>query len=430
MLFALTPLRLALAAAIAAQDPAADLRAAVLLPTPAERREAALALSRRADVTLERWLELCRGFGAFDPPPPGVTTTRAALWTAEGPEETELVVYVPAGYDARTPAPLLLQMHWTGGDGRAQPDVWRGVADGLGMLVLAPSEPGENAGYTFSERERQATLSALRWARLRFNVDENRVFASGISRGGHLAWDLALRAPDLFAGLAPMIGGPRIMIDRAENNLRYLENVVHLPIRDLQGARDDEILVHNLRFAFERLAGWKAPNARLLLFPELGHWFELDAVDWPAFWGACVRDPTPDSVVRAFARPGEGRAFWLEVLAADREVQETFTPRVTKSTWERLDRFERLAYVQKEVDERTARLAGERTASRVKLAGAHVTAARVLYDDAMLPKREALVTLNRASVRRKVERSAEVLLLEFVERFDRTFLPVFEVEVP
>ena len=59
-----------------------------------------------------------------------------------------------------------------------------------------------------------------------------------------------------------------------------------------------------------------------------------------------------------------------------------------------------------------------------------MTAARVLYDDAMLPKREALVTLNRASVRRRVERSAEVLLLEFVERFDRTFLPVFQVVVP
>ena len=421
---------LAVAAACAQEDPAALLRAAVLLPAPEERRAAALELSRR-DVPVERWVELCASFGTFDAPPPGRTVTRAELWTPAGLEETELVVDVPTSYDPRVPTPLLLQMHWTGGSGRQQsPALWRATAEALGMIVLAPSETGENVGYTFSDRERQSTLSALRWARLRFNVDENRIYASGISRGGHLAWDLALRNPDLFAGIAPMIGGPRIMVDRGENNIRYLENLVHLPIRDLQGAQDDPVLVHNLRLSFERLAAWKAPHAELIEFPELGHGYDFQAVDWPAFWSSCVRDPRPERVVRTFARPGEGRAFWLEVLEADDDVQEVFVPRVTKSAWDKLDRFERLVYVQKEVDERTARLEGELTRSRIKLAGRGVTAARLLLDEALLPpKQEVLVSFNRKTVRTKVERSAEVLLRDFVERFDRTFLPVLEVEL-
>ena len=419
----------------AATDPAGELRAAVRLPTPAERRTAALELAAREDVPLERWLELCAGFGAFDRPPPGESAQRVPLWTGEpgAPfEETELFVYVPPSYDPAEPAPLLLQLHYTGGSGRGGHRVWQSVADELGMLVLSPSEPGENVGYTFTARERRATLSALRWARLRYNVDENRIFATGVSRGGHLSWDLALRFPGTFAGLAPMIGGPRIALDRAENNIRYLENVVGLPIRDLQGSGDDPVMVHNLRLCFERLAEWKAPDARLIEFPELGHWYRHDAVDWLAFWSSCRRDPLPAEVVRSYARPDEGRAFWVEVLGADPEqVEETFVPEVKPSTWERLDRFGRLRYVQQQADERTARLEATRGKTRVKLQGEHVTSARVLYSEQMLPpKRDALVQWNRKTVRRRVERDAEVLLLEFVERFDRTFLPVFEVTVP
>lgn len=421
---------LALAAALG--DPAADLRAAVLLPAPEERSAAAAALAARADVPLERWLELCRSFGTFDAPPPGVSSARVPLWTPAGVEETELFVYVPPAYDPAVPAPLLLQMHWTGGSGEGQHEAWRGVADALGMLVLAPSEPGPNEGYTFSERERQATLSALRWARLRFNVDENRIFASGVSRGGHLAWDLALRHPDLFAGLAPMIGSPRIAIDRGENNVRYLENLVGLPIRDLQGEQDDPVVVHDVKRAFALLAGWNAPDAKLVLFPELGHWYELDAVDWRAFWSSCRRDPLPPRVVRRAARPGEGRAFWLDVLETDpAAVQEVFVPRVSKGTYERLEPLALLDFLQGEVDERTARVEATRTATRVKLEERHATRVRVLFSEEMLPEKpEVLLQWDQKTVRRKVERSAAVLLAEFVERFDRAFLPVFEVRVP
>ena len=415
------------------EDPAEALAAAVRLPTPAERQAAARALARRKDVTLEAWLELCAAFGEFDAAEPGETRERLELWTGVEPEffeTTEVFVYVPPGYDPGTPAPLLLQLHYTGGSGAGGHRSWRAVADQLGMLVVSPSEPGANVGYTFTARERNATLSALRWARLRYNVDENRIFATGVSRGGHLSWDLALRHPDLFAGMAPMIGGPRIAIDRGENNIRYLENLVHLPIRDLQGSQDDPVLVHNLRLCFERLAKWKAPDARLIEFPERGHGYDFGAVDWLEFWSRCRRDPEPSELVRTFARPGEGRAFWLEVLEGEKEVRETFVPRVNQSQWNRMDRFQRLRYVQDQADQRTARLEATRSKTRIKLQGEGVEAARVLYSESMLPpKREALLQWNKKTVRRKIERDAEVLLLDFVERFDRGFLPVFEVRL-
>ncbi|MCZ6597122.1 MAG: hypothetical protein O7B99_05770 [Planctomycetota bacterium] len=415
----------------ASADLAEDLRTAIALPTPDERRAAALELARR-DVELEAWLAAARGFGMFEETSPGMRTETVPLWVGEAElEDTQLTLYVPAIYDPATPAPLLLALHWTGGSGRSLHQMWSAVAEELGLLILSPSDPGANVGYTFSPRERLATLEALRWMRQRFNVDENRVFATGISRGGHLAWDLALRHPDILAAMAPMIGGPRIQVAGGENNVRYMENVVGLPIRDLQGSNDDPILVFNLRLAFERLEGWDAPDARLIEFPELGHSYDPRVVDWRAFWGGAVRDPVPERVVRCTAREGEGRAFWVDVLAVTDEVADEFMPEVKKSRWEKMDRFERLAYVQGEADERTARLEATLTPSgRIKVVAKRVEKFRLLLTEEMAPKREVLVSYNRKTIRRRKELSKEVLLLEFVERFDRTFLPVIEVKVP
>ena len=51
-----------------------------------------------------------------------------------------------------------------------------------------------------------------------------------------------------------MIGGPYWDVRAGRANLRYLENLVHVPLRGLQGAKDQEGLVWNVRYAFERSA--------------------------------------------------------------------------------------------------------------------------------------------------------------------------------
>lgn len=202
----------------------------------------------------------------------------------------------------------MLSAHGTGGSGERQHEEWKQAADELGMLLLSPTKSGDNMGYTFREEERRETLAALRWTRRHFNVDESRIFLSGISRGGHLAWDIALRNPDRFAALAPMIGGPRLSNARGENNLRYMENVAHLPIRDLQGSRDDKHLLSNLRQAFERLEGFGAGDVKLIEFPSLGHSYRFNEVNWVEFLSKAKREETPVRVVRSTANLAEARA--------------------------------------------------------------------------------------------------------------------------
>jgi len=407
------------------------LESAVDAPSPGERRKKAQALAKRSDVSLEEWLALLPRFGRFDPVVPGEARYVAPLRVEGGVEETEVFVHVPASYDPGVAAPLMLMFHGSGGDGRGQTRMWREVAEPLGMLVVAPSETGANEGYGWTERERASALECLRWTRRAFNVDENRVFASGVSRGGHLAWDLALRHPGTFAALAPMIGGPRIQIRGGQNNFRYLENVAQLPIRDLQGAQDDPRLVLNLRMAFERLRGFGASDAQLVEFEALGHAFDFAAVDWTLFLGSARRDPLAERVVRTCAREGEGRALWVEVLELEREIAEEFRPELAAGDAAQLDDEGMRRFLMQATGERTARVEVRRLApGRIEARSRGVRELRLLLTPAMLDEAGALeVLFDGRPVKKKPRGSKSVLLEEFVERFDRTFLPLAEVEV-
>lgn len=428
--------------AFAAQAPASSapereelrsaLEAAVDGASAQARRDAANALASRKDVTLDTWIELTRGFGRFTPIEAGTHVERAPLEVLGKTEDTELHVYVPKSLDATHPAPLLLAFHGTGGNGAGMEAMWRKTAEQLGMLVLAPSEAGPNEGYAFSDRERAAAFAALRWMRRRFDVDEQRIFASGVSRGGHLAWDLALRAPDRLAAIAPMIGSPRFNLTHGQNNLRFLENIVTLPIRDLQGSNDDPALLENLHLAFARLETWKARDAKLLEFAELGHSFRFEAVDWKEWLGAARRESVPAHVVRSACEKSEARAFWAEITAFHKDVVEDLRPRIDAKTWNAMDDHARRVWLEGEMEKHTARLEltqdalGAFTANSTLVLGFRLLLTREMFD----PTKPVVVIWNGKKIERRVRADARVLLREFVERFDRSFLPVVSVEIP
>jgi dienelactone hydrolase len=410
---------------------AEELERLVDLPSAAERKQAARGLAERCAARVGELEAAARAFGRFEPLAIGVQELKVELRVGAQNEATELSLYVPASYTTERAAPLLLAFHGTGGRGRELLGMWRRFAEECGMLVLAPTEAGPNVGYRFSERERLAALAALRWVRRRANVDENRIFATGISRGGHLAWDLALRFPDVFAGLAPMIGGPRITLQDGQNNLRYCENVVGLAIRDLQGAKDDPALVWSVQTIFDKLRRLNALDAQLVLQEDHGHSFDIDAVDWAAFFSSKRRDPRPARVVRASARKHEGRAFWVEVLEPGPNVKEDFTPKVSAAGWASKSEDEKRLYLIAEAEKRTARLQVERGgAGRYSATSTSVKRWRILLEAQDLDgKQELVVTWNGDSSKQRPRPSAFVLLEEFAERFDRTFVPVAELQL-
>ena len=359
--------------------------------------------------------------------PPGAHRVELELWNGEATETTEVFVYVPAEKDSHPRLrPLLHVAHGTGGNGGFAPQMWREVADSIGMIVVAPSESGPNQGYRFDPREREIARAAIRWAQRSFPIDARRIHLTGISRGGHLTWDVALRFPDLAASIAPMIGGPR-WNPNGQNNLRFLENLVQLPIRDLQGLKDDPRMIANLQLAFDALEKFGATDAQFVTFPERGHSFDFDAVDWIELFGQTTRNSRPEKVVRVAATPGEGRAFWVEVLAYDKSVKDRFRPTISASIARRGEEAQR-----RHINQRAVSLSARLDARLLKPGSVRVRRKgvakyRLLLDDSMLgTSKRVLVRDGSRTHRPKPERSAQVLLREFVDRLDRSFLPVFE----
>jgi dienelactone hydrolase len=412
-------------------DLASSIERIVDQPTPGARRQAAAALAQTIGGKLDDVLAALRAFGKFDPLAHGESKQRVALAVGSKTEDTELCLFVPEHYDVAQPAPLLLAFHGTGGSGGDELPMWRGIAEELGMLVLAPTDATASEGYSFSERERKAALAALRWIRRRANVDENKIFATGVSRGGHLTWDLALRFPDLFAGVAPMIGSPRITIQDGWNNMRYLENVAALPIRDLQGAKDNAAMVFCVRLAFEKLTKLGAKDAQLVLQPDEGHSFDMKAIDWKAFFAAARRDPRPARVVRTAARDGEGRTAWVEIEGYAPSVDEVFTPQVTDLKLSNMSDQDKLRWVEGQVELRTARLAVERAGpGKFTASSSGVKRFRLLLtSDDFDPRADLQLAWNGDKVKQRMRPNPTTLLEDFAERFDRTFLPVAELDV-
>lgn len=412
-------------------DAAAALQAAVDLPTAESRRKAALELAKRGEVKLEQWLELAAAFGSFEAHPAGVHREEVALQVGDQQEATQIHYWVPESYDPGQPTALLLALHGAGGIGLSEIQTWKHIAADLNMLILAPTDAGANLGYSFEPRERQATFAALRWFRRRFNVDENRIHVTGVSRGGHLCWELALRHPQHWASVVPRVGGPALAITGGRNTIRLAPNLAHIPLRLLQGMGDDPKMIVNQNLLFDRLAQVNAVDAEFVKFEDLGHGYDLKAVDFVKFFGSAVRNPMAAKFSMCTVRDEDQSMYWVAIDQLDSGAKEDFQPRVDPGQWNSWDHAQKAHFIQLEANKRTAEVHVEQTApGRFKVRSQLVRKLRLLLPANMLDEKSRVEVLYKNKTRKKKpKQSSKILLLHFVEHFDRTFLPLGEVKL-
>lgn len=147
-------------------------------------------------------------------PTPGAGVHAMSVDSDGMKRDFELVV--PANYDPDVPAPLVLDFHGLYGS----PSQQRGtshfdqVAAPRGMLVAYPEGVGQsfNAGACCGPAAQQ-DVDDVAFARALVAevsatncVDPDRVYATGMSNGGHMAHYLACEAADVFAAVAPVAG--------------------------------------------------------------------------------------------------------------------------------------------------------------------------------------------------------------------------------
>jgi predicted peptidase len=120
-------------------------------------------------------------------------------------------VYVPAGYATAAAWPVILFLHGAGergADGLLQTTVGLGPAirrdaSRYPAIVVFPQVPADSQWVGVPA---DLALTALRQTLAEFRGDPDRVYLTGLSMGGHGAWYLAYRHPELFAAVAPICG--------------------------------------------------------------------------------------------------------------------------------------------------------------------------------------------------------------------------------
>ena len=151
---------------------------------------------------------------------PGTTVTRTIK---VGTHDRRSMIYIPRGYDATRPTPVIVVFHGGGGNPESMVS-FAGLndkADEAGFIVVYPYGTGrlrnrlltfnggnccgyamdnniDDVGFTRAMLDDVATVA---------NVDENRVFATGMSNGGIMAYRVASELADRIAAIAP-VGGP------------------------------------------------------------------------------------------------------------------------------------------------------------------------------------------------------------------------------
>lgn len=158
-------------------------------------------------------------------------------WTVEG-DKREAIIFAPSTSPPGNKLPLILSFHGHGDDmenfqfvglQQAWPDAIVVYFQGLpsrdgyrGWQV----EPGE-----YNDRDLKLVDVALASLRKKYNVDDDRIYATGFSNGAHFTYLLWAARPNVFAAYAPVAGRIRPAAMPKERR----------PLFHVAGARDAQV---------------------------------------------------------------------------------------------------------------------------------------------------------------------------------------------
>ena len=170
-------------------------------------------------------------------------TGRIELPSVDHGTRLDNVLEVPPEYVPSRSWPLRVTLH--GGVGRPAPragdEPARPLANripGTPELVLHPRAWAQSEWWTAGQVENILTL--LDTVKSRYNVDESRVYLTGISDGGTGVYFLAMRQATPWAACLPLNGHPSVLAnpDVGADGQLYPANLANCPLRIVNGGRD------------------------------------------------------------------------------------------------------------------------------------------------------------------------------------------------
>jgi len=267
-------------------------------------------------VTLYRWLqagpdysgEVQRGYA---------DRTREAIDGTRYP----YVILVPESYDPARSYPVEFMLH--GGVSRPFPEEpgswWRRGFDSLRSEDKSTVVPAAwNGAFWWFPNQADNLRAILREVKRTYNVDDNRVFLTGISDGGTGAYFFAFKQPTEWAAFMPYIGHPGVLRNPAGqfSYQLYFENLMGKPLYMVNGEQDPLYPSSSL-LPFVNVLQEAGINHVFKSIEGGGHntnWLPDESAAIEQFKADNPRDPLPDNVQWVTDQTDRfNRSHWLVI---------------------------------------------------------------------------------------------------------------------
>ena len=193
--------------------------------------------------------------------------------------ELDYLLHVPEEYSADgPPTPLILFLHGAGERGDDLEVVKKHgppklVASGhnLPAIVVSPQCPRDS----WWNDEVEALVALLDEIEEQYNVDEDRIYVTGLSMGGYGTWALLAEQPERFAAAMPICGGGMPLGAR---------RLAEVPIWIFHGDADVVVPVEESERMAAALKRFGNESTKLTLYPGVNHDSWTRTYDDAAVW--------------------------------------------------------------------------------------------------------------------------------------------------
>lgn len=192
----------------------------------------------------------------------------------------------------------------------------------------------------------EEVLSCIEDVERDYNIDRNRVSLSGSSMGGTGTWVIGTQHADVFSGLAPLAGNAdsrawekawgwtspgigslgevKAAVAYSADPVHRIENLLNLPVFNVQGSDDRVVPVAHSRNVMHRL--WELPKGYSVDYREpqgAGHGgFEDRLLQEQQQWLIQQkRNPRPNRVALKTLKIRHGKSHWLQFVKLEKPLQ-------------------------------------------------------------------------------------------------------------
>lgn len=178
----------------------------------------------------------------------------------------DFLLYLPKSYAESKELPLMIFLHGMGERGtnlkkvtvHGPPKLIEQGKD-FPFIVVSPQCTKDIKGKGWWKTDDLSQL--LDYVKDCYNIDEDRIYLTGLSMGGYATWDWITKQPDTFAAAVPICGG---------GQPEKAKSIANLPIWVFHGAKDKTVPIEKSRQMVDALKK-HGSNVKFKIYPNAPH---------------------------------------------------------------------------------------------------------------------------------------------------------------